>query len=173
MNRSIAMKSLTTALALAGDDPPAGTIPLKKGWRADVVSTGEPGSDRQMSVWNGEGPKVTLTRFAKADSRPHGFPPSIGYIPSETVWAGEADGHAAAIWIAPVDPAEVAARLVAESVGSGWELESSSNLEFPAIKSVSLRRSEVRRAVSILSGNVVVNEGEAIARSNANRARSP
>jgi hypothetical protein len=147
-------------LALAGEDPAEGTIPLRKGWRAEVVSHAETGADRQLCLWNAEGRKATLTRFVGAATRPNGFPASIGFVPFEIAWAGEEGGLSAAVWIAPGDPAEVAASVVSESVVSGWELESGHNWILPAVKSVSLRRSAIRRAVLILSEKVVLTDGQ-------------
>ena len=163
MKRSSASKALSTALALAGEDPAEGTIPLRNGWRAEVVSHAEAGADRQLCLWNAEGKKATLTRYVSAASRPNGFPASIGFVPFEIAWAGEEGGFSAAVWIAPGDPAGVAASVVSESVVSGWELESGRNWTLPQIKSVSLRRSVIRRAVSILSEKVVLTEGQIIA----------
>lgn len=160
MDRSIAMRALSAALALVHEDPAVGSVSHRKGWTTEIVSHGE---SRWIRVSKDGSGSATLTRYANPASRPAGYPDSIGFVPHEIVWAGEEAGVSAAVWIAPEDPADVAAHIVTESVGTGWELESSANLGFPSINTVSLRKSERRRAVSIIWSNVVLSEGQVAA----------
>ena len=164
MDRSLTMKAFSAALAVVSDDPRPGIIDVGHGWAAEVVNHRGPGADRQLQISRASGGSATLMRFARQSTCPAGFPRSIGFIPDEVVWAGEQAGVSAAVWIRPSDPAQLAASVVTASVGSGWDIESHTNMRFPRIRTVSLRKNEMRRAVSIISGNVVLNEKEVAVR---------
>jgi hypothetical protein len=158
MGDSTIQNALTTALAIAAEDPGVGVVELNKGWTAEVVTDSSRG--RQLRVRKEGAAEVVLTRFDNAETRPLHYRPSIGFVASTVVWAGEQDGYSAAVWIKPQNPEEVAASVVTASVQTGWDLESSSQLALPKVKTVSLRKGIRRRAVSILFTNVALSEGD-------------
>lgn len=148
----------STALALAAEDPVAGTIELKSGWSATVVAEAEGAAPRRLNVTSPGDGQIVLIRSAGLVERPTDYPETVPFVASETVWVGTSPIGGAAIWIHPRNPAEVASAAVAQSVQAGWDMTTSVNLAVPGVKMVKLKQGALRRGVSIVSGHVMLND---------------
>ena len=148
---------LSAAIAVAADDPEVGPVELRKGWSGSVTPVPNGGTKRELRLTSPAGRAIVLRRFASANKRPETYPASIVFLEGLTVWAGESELGSGAIWIAPADPAAVAATAVSESVQAGWQLDSSTNVAgLFALKSVVLTQRGARRGISIVSGHVTL-----------------
>jgi hypothetical protein len=151
-------KALSAALALAHEDPDVGSIQREKRWHSETTKATDPGTDRVLRVRHSEGAEAVVARFMKSEHRPSAFPQSLPFIPGHIVWVGEQGENAGAVWIKPGDPADLASRIVAESVTEGWDLEGGVNWKFPRLIATVMTRDGIRRSVSIIDGSVTLNQ---------------
>ena len=155
MSATSSTHALSTAVAIASEDPKIGAASPKARWTAEVTACELAGADRRIRVLYPDGSEAVLTRYVKSLDRPPTFPQSICFIESEVAWAGQGVAGPVCVWIAPSEPEEVASRVAADSLQTGWEFEGHANLMFGSVNSISFRKAELRRAVSIISGNVL------------------
>jgi hypothetical protein len=155
-------KLVSTALTLAVNDPEQGLIDLRNGWNAEVVAERENSDHRRLRVASPAGREIVLFRSAAPTRRPANYPESVPFVEGESVWAGASPAGAAALWISPQHPAEVAAAVVVQSVQSGWDLVSSVTLVLVGLKTVSLTQRGMRRGVSIVADHVMLSDTLAV-----------
>lgn len=144
------------ALSAAARDPEIGSVPVRKGWTADVVESDA--GVRRLSLRNGSEEQVSLRRSPAAELRPESYPAELPFVRAVTVWWGRSEEALLAAWTGSADVDGVMASVVAECSSQGWTVNSTLLLERPFPRVTALTHAGRRRVVMEQEGAVMLVE---------------